>query len=347
MSKRSSARWLWAKRTPGSSTSPTSRRPAPACRVWKFHSASMWWPTIRSRFSRTLRARHWRKRSCRIFLAPDSQPWRDMASPVRKAPRVRPAAPVALLVLAAVGAAFFVLPLIGLVLRTPWAATWDQLRSPEVLTALRLSLLASLSATAIALVFGVPLAWTFARLTFPGRAVLRAVTVLPMVLPPVVGGVALLLAFGRRGLLGGWLATSFGIHLPFTTTGAIIAETFVAMPFLVITVEAGLRSMDTRFEDAARTLGASRWTVLWRVTLPLVRPSLIAGAVLCWARALGEFGATITFAGNFPGRTQTMPLAVYLALETNPDAANVLSLVLLAVSLAVLIGLRDRWLGGS
>lgn len=270
-----------------------------------------------------------------------------MALPAPRATGARPAAPVALLVLAAVGAAFFIVPLIGLVLRTPWGATWDQLRSPEVLAALRLSMLASLSATAIALVFGVPLAWTLARLSFPGRAVLRAITVLPMVLPPVVGGVALLLAFGRRGLLGGWLETSFGIHLPFTTAGAILAETFVAMPFLVITVEAGLRSMDTRFEDAARTLGASRWTVLWRVTLPLVRPSLVAGAVLCWARALGEFGATITFAGNFPGRTQTMPLAVYLALETNPDAAIVLSLVLLAVSLAVLIGLRDRWLGSS
>jgi molybdate transport system permease protein len=269
-----------------------------------------------------------------------------MALPAPRAARARPTAPLAFILLAAVGAAFFVVPLIGLLLRTPWGATWDQLRSPEVLTALRLSLLASFSATAIALVFGVPLAWTFARLTFPGRAVLRAIAVLPMVLPPVVGGVALLLAFGRRGLLGGWLAT-LGIHLPFTTAGAIIAETFVAMPFLVITVEAGLRSMDTRFEDVARTLGASRWTVLWRVTLPLVRPSLVAGAVLCWARALGEFGATITFAGNFPGRTQTMPLAVYLALETNPDAAIVLSLVLLAVSLAVLIGLRDRWLGSS
>src|ERR1700682_6166436 len=265
-----------------------------------------------------------------------------MALPVRRARRARPAAPVALLVLAAVGAAFFVVPLMGLVLRTPWGATWDQLRSPDVLTALRLSLLASVSATAIAVVFGVPLAWTFARLTFPGRAVLRAVTVLPMVLPPVVGGVALLLAFGRRVLLGGWLASTFDIHLPFTTAGAIIAETFVAMPFLVITVEAGLRSMDTRFEDAARTLGASRWTVLWRVTLPLVRPSLVAGAVLCWARALGEFGATITFAGNFPGRTQTMPLAVYLALETDPDSGVVLSLVLLVLSLAVLVGLRRR-----
>ena len=251
------------------------------------------------------------------------------------------------MILASAGAAFFVIPLLGLLLRTPWASAWQQLASPEVLAALRLSLLASFSATAVALILGVPLAWIFARLTFPGRSVVRALTVLPMVLPPVVGGVALLLAFGRQGLVGGWLATTVGIHLPFTTAGAIMAETFVAMPFLVITVEAGLRSMDTRFEDAARTLGAGRWTVLWRVTLPLVRPSLVAGALLCWARALGEFGATITFAGNFPGRTQTMPLAVYLALESNPDAAIVLSLVLLAVSLAVLIGLRDRWLGGS
>src|SRR5260370_22198854 len=245
-----------------------------------------------------------------------------MALATRGHPRARPSAPLPVVILAGAGAAFCIVPVAGLLVRTPWISAWHELGSPEVLAALRLSLLASFSATAIALILGVPLAWTFARLTFPGRSVLRALTVLPMVLPPVVGGIALLLAFGRQGLLGGWLAATFGIHLPFTTAGAIIAETFVAMPFLVVTVEAGLRSMDTRFEDAARTLGASRWTVLWRVTLPLVRPSLVAGAVLCWARALGEFGATITFAGNFPGRTQTMPLAVYLALETNPDAAN-------------------------
>ena len=249
--------------------------------------------------------------------------------------------------LAAAGAAFFLLPLIGLLLRAPWGTAWQELTSTEALLALRLSFVASLSATGLALVFGVPLAWIYARSTFPGRNILRALTVLPMVLPPVVGGVALLFAFGRRGILGQWLDLALGIHLPFTTAGAIIAETFVAMPFLIITVEAGLNSMDRRFEDAARTLGARPWTVLWRVTLPLVRPSLVAGAVLCWARALGEFGATITFAGNFPGRTQTMPLAVYLALVTNPDAAIVLSLVLLVVSLAVLIGLRDRWLGAS
>jgi molybdate transport system permease protein len=166
-----------------------------------------------------------------------------------------------------------------------------------------------------------------------------------MVLPPVVGGVALLLAFGRRGLAGQILYQAFGIQIPFTTTAAVMAETFVAMPFLVIAVEAGLRSVDPRYEEAARTLGASSWKVLAQVTLPMIRPAIVSGAVLCWARALGEFGATITFAGNFPGRTQTVPLAVYIALETRPDGAIALSLILLAVSLAILIGLRNRWLG--
>jgi len=166
-----------------------------------------------------------------------------------------------------------------------------------------------------------------------------------MVLPPVVGGIALLLAFGRHGLLGAWLASTFGITFPFTTVGVVMAETFVAMPFLILTVEAGLRSMDRRYEEAARALGASRWRVFIRVTLPLIGPSLFAGAVLCWARALGEFGATITFAGNFPGVTQTMPLAVYLLLGSNQEASFILSLVLLLISLVVLVGLRDRWLG--
>jgi molybdate transport system permease protein len=156
-----------------------------------------------------------------------------------------------------------------------------------------------------------------------------------------------LLAFGRRGLLGGWLYDTFGFTFPFTTAGVVMAETFVAMPFLVLTVEAGLRSMDRRFEDAARTLGAGRWTVFSRVTMPLIAPSLVAGAVLCWARALGEFGATITFAGNFPGVTQTMPLAVYLLLETDAQSSYILSLVLLMVSLAVLVALRHRWLGSA
>lgn len=259
----------------------------------------------------------------------------------------RERAPLAIGVLAAIGAAFFIVPLVALIVRTPWGDAVRSLTAPDTLEALRLSLEASLSATALALVFGVPLAWLYARVDFPGRNVLRALTTLPMVLPPVVGGIALLLAFGRRGLLGSWLDSTFGITLPFTTAGVVMAETFVAMPFLVLTVEAGLRSMDRRYEEAARALGAHRWTVFTRVTLPLIAPSLFAGAVLCWARALGEFGATITFAGNFPGVTQTMPLAVYLLLATNPESSFILSLVLLAVSLAVLIGLRDRWLGNA
>src|SRR5436190_21345176 len=256
-------------------------------------------------------------------------------------------APVWIAVLAALGAAFFIVPLVGLVVRTPWGDAWRSLTSPDTLEALRISLVASLTSTAVALVLGVPLAWVYARVDFPGKALVRALTTLPMVLPPVVGGIALFLAFGRRGLLGQWLDSAFGITLPFTTAGVVFAETFVAMPFLVLTVEAGLRSMDRRYEEAARTLGARRWTVFTRVTLPLIAPSLVAGAVLCWARALGEFGATITFAGNFPGVTQTMPLAVYLLLESDPQASFVLSLVLLAISVAVLVGLRDRWLGNA
>ena len=252
--------------------------------------------------------------------------------------------PVLFVVLAAVGVAFFVLPLVGLLYRAPWETALSDLTTPEALTALRLSFVVSIAATALALLLGVPLAWIYARVAFPGRNVVRALTTLPMILPPVVGGVALLFAFGRRGLFGQLLDTMFGIRLPFTTAGAILAATFVAMPFLVLTVEAGLRSMDRRYEDAARTLGAGRWLVFRRVTLPLIAPSLFAGAVLCWARALGEFGATITFAGNLPGTTQTLPLAVYIALETRPEVAIMLSLVLLAVSLAVLIAMRDRYL---
>ncbi|MEU5948866.1 ABC transporter permease [Micromonospora sp. NPDC047465] len=252
--------------------------------------------------------------------------------------------PVALLLPAVLGLAFLVLPLVGLLARTPWATLPQRLTEPGVLTALRLSLLTATLATLLCLLLGVPLAWLLARVEFPGRRLVRALVTVPLVLPPVVGGVALLLVFGRRGLLGGWLDATFGITLPFTTTGVVLAEAFVAMPFLVIAVEGALRGADRRYEEAAATLGAGRWTTFTHVTLPLVAPGLAAGAVLCWARALGEFGATITFAGNYPGRTQTMPLAVYLALETDVQAAVVLSLVLLTVSVAILAGLRDRWI---
>ena len=255
--------------------------------------------------------------------------------------------PAPLLVPAVLGVAFLVLPLLGLLVRTPWSSVGEQLAAPGVGQALRLSLLCATLATLLSLFLGVPLAWVLARSSVRWRGVLRALVTVPLVLPPVVGGVALFLVLGRKGLIGSWLDEAFGITIPFTTTAVVIAETFVAMPFLVISVEGALRAADTRFEDVAATLGAGRWTTFRRVTLPLVAPGVGAGAVLCWARALGEFGATITFAGNYPGTTQTMPLAVYLALQNEPEAAIVLSLVLLAVSLATLLLLRDRWLGRS
>ncbi|MFG1681497.1 ABC transporter permease [Nonomuraea sp. NPDC049269] len=251
--------------------------------------------------------------------------------------------PWVLVVPAVLGLAFLVLPLAGLLVRAPWPTLLERLAEPQVLQALRLSLVTATIATVVCLLLGVPLAWLLARVSFPGRRLVRALVTVPLVLPPVVGGVALLLVLGRRGLIGQWLEATFGITLPFTTAGVVVAEAFVAMPFLVISVEGALRAADQRFEEAAATLGASRWIVFRRVTLPLIAPGVVAGAVLCWARALGEFGATITFAGNFPGTTQTMPLAVYLALETEPEAAIVLSLVLLAVSVIILSSLRDRW----
>ncbi|WP_043673915.1 ABC transporter permease [Clavibacter michiganensis] len=257
--------------------------------------------------------------------------------------------PVLLWIPAGVALAFLVLPLAALVVRAPWATLGERLADPAVARALGLSLGSALAATALSLVLGVPLAFVLSRSA--GRPavvqrILRALVTVPLVLPPVIGGVALLLLLGRRGLVGGPLEALTGIRIPFTTPAVVIAETFVAMPFLVLAVEGALRGADRRYEDAAATLGASRWTVLRRVTLPLVAPGIGAGAVLCFARALGEFGATLTFAGSFPGVTQTIPLSAYLALQTDPDAAVVLSLVLLAVSVVVLVSLRDRWTSG-
>jgi molybdate transport system permease protein len=256
----------------------------------------------------------------------------------------RPRAPWAVIPLAAVAVAFVAVPFVALLQRAPWRDLGDLVRQPVVTDALRLSLTTAFAATGISLLFGIPLAWVLARTRFPGRSATRALVTLPMVLPPVVGGAALLFAFGRRGLLGGPVYDSTGLLLPFSVWGVIAANTFVALPFLVLTVESGLRAADARYEDAAATLGASRWMIFRRVTLPHAAPAIVAGAVLCWARALGEFGATVTFAGNLQGRTQTMPLAVFLALESDRDAAIALSLVLIAVSLAVLLPLRDRWL---
>ena len=246
---------------------------------------------------------------------------------------------------ATVTVAFLAIPLVGLVTKASWSTLWADLTTPIAIDALKLSLVCSLWATGLSLVLGLPLAWVLARTRFPGRDLVRALTILPMVLPPVVGGVALLLAFGRDGLVGRPLYAWLGIQFTFSTAGAVLAETFVAMPFLIITVEAALRSMDGRYEEAASSLGARRWTTFRRVTLPMIGPSLIAGTALTWARALGEFGATITFAGDIQGRTQTLPLAVYLALQENEHVAVALSLALLAISIVVLVALRGRWLG--
>jgi molybdate transport system permease protein len=279
-----------------------------------------------------------------IDIPPARQGGARRSREAARAVQSRGAIPWPLGIPALVGALFLLVPLAGLLIRAPWRGLPAILADSQVLDALRLSLICASVATAVSFVLGVPLAWVLARSQARGISVLRALVTLPLVLPPVVGGVALLLAFGRQGILGRPLDEWTGITLPFTTAGVIVAETFVAMPFLIITVEGAFRASDRGFEEAAATLGASRLAVFRTVTLPLIGPSLLAGSVLCWARALGEFGATITFAGNFPGRTQTMPLAVYLALESDPDAAIALSLVMLVVSIAVLVGLRGRWL---
>jgi molybdate transport system permease protein len=269
---------------------------------------------------------------------------RNAPAPRTRASRARAGRIPWILVLPAViGVLFLVLPFAGMLIRAPWTTMGARITDPDVLAALWLSLSTATVATVVSLILGVPLAWLLARTEFPGRRFVRALVTVPLVIPPVVGGVALLIVLGRNGLVGRYLDAWFGLTLPFTPAAVVIAQVFVAMPFLVISVEGALRGADRRYEEAAATLGASRVTIFTRVTLPMVLPGIGAGAVLCWARALGEFGATITFAGNFPGTTQTMPLAVYMAMQRDPEAAIVLSLVLLLVTLVVLATLRERW----
>jgi molybdate transport system permease protein len=251
--------------------------------------------------------------------------------------------PMRLLVPAALGVAFLLLPVLALLARTPWTDLGARLTDPAIRDALRLSVTTSLAAVAIATVVGVPLSWLLARTDFPGRSLVRVLVIVPLVLPPVVGGVALLSAFGRQGVVGGPLHDAFGITLPYTTAAVVVAHTFVALPFLVLSVEGALRATDKEYDVVAATLGAGRWTTFLRVSLPLAGPGILAGLVLSWARALGEFGATITFAGNFPGTTRTMPNAIYVALQSDQDAALVLSVVLMVLSVAVLALLRERW----
>ncbi len=266
-----------------------------------------------------------------------------MTRPVRRSSHTIGKPPVLLIVLAVLGVAWFAIPLVGIIARTPWGDLPSLLTDEVARDALRLSLIVSVLTTLIATILGVPVAWVLARTEFPGRSIVRGLVLLPLVLPPVVGGAALLFALGKQGLVGAPLYRATGIVLPFSIWGVVMATTFVAMPFLIITVEGALRNLDPRYEGAAATLGAGRWRVLFKVTIPMVAPSLAAGLALTWARALGEFGATITFAGNLQGRTQTLPLAVFIALESDRDTAVALSLIMVVISLVVLIALRERW----
>ncbi len=240
---------------------------------------------------------------------------------------------------ATVGAIFIVLPLVAMASRVHWSQFFSLISSQSSVTALKLSLRTSLASTAACLVLGIPMAMVLARTSFRGQRLLRSLMLLPLVLPPVVGGIALLYTFGRRGLLGQQLEL-LGIHIAFSTTAVVMAQTFVALPFLVVSLEGTLRTVGQRYELVAATLGARPTTVLRRVTLPLVLPGLVSGGVLSFARALGEFGATLTFAGSLQGVTRTLPLEIYLQRETDPDAAIALSLVLVAVAILI-IGLAQ------
>ena len=245
---------------------------------------------------------------------------------------------------ALLGLLFLLLPTLALVIRVPWSELGRIYRDRQIWTALRLSIESSLEATVAAVVLGVPLAWMLARLRFPGMAIARAVVTIPLVLPPVIGGVALFDAFGRFGIFGDEVKSVIGFDLPFTYSAIVVAQTFVAMPFLVVTVEGAFRISDRGIEEAAATLGASRGRIFTRVTLPVVLPAIAAGAMLCWARALGEFGATLLFGGNTPGTSQTVPTAVLDVFRNDPADAPALSLPLIAVALLVLGALRDKWL---
>jgi molybdate transport system permease protein len=252
--------------------------------------------------------------------------------------------PLLLVIPAALGALLLVVPLVTLVADTPWGGISDQLSTPAVRDALGLTVLASAMTVALCLLLGTPLAWVLARVAFPGRSLMRAAVLVPLVLPPVVAGVALVTALGRTGAIGRPLDEWFGVTIPYTTTAVIIAHTFVSLPFYVLSVEGALRSAGEEYDAVAATLGADRWTTFRRVTLPLALPGVLAGSALAWARSLGEFGATITFAGNYPGTTQTMPSLIYTELQNDPEVARTVSMVLLVVSIGVLALLRNRWL---
>ncbi|TXI57423.1 MAG: molybdate ABC transporter permease subunit [Mycolicibacter arupensis] len=247
---------------------------------------------------------------------------------------------------AAIGAAFLVLPLVGIAVKVNWPHFWTLISSPSATTALLLSIRTAAASTALCVLLGVPMALVLARSRARVVRLLRPLVLLPLVLPPVVGGIALLYAFGRIGLLGRYLDAA-GLHIAFTTTAVVLAQTFVSLPFLVIALEGAARTAGSDYEVVAATLGARPTAVWWRVTLPLLVPGLVSGAVLAFARSLGEFGATLTFAGSLEGVTRTLPLAIYLQRVSDPDAAAAMSLVLVAVAAVVVVALGARRLGSS
>jgi len=254
--------------------------------------------------------------------------------------------PLRLVLPALLGITFLALPILALLLEAPWGRMLETLGREDIQQALWLSVVTSTWATVLVMLLGIPIAWVLARVQFRGRWLVRTLVVVPLVLPPVVAGVSLLSAFGRNGLVGEPLRETFGVSLPYTTAAVVVAHAFVAIPFFVLSVEGALRTTDEEYDAAAATLGADRWTTFRRVTLPLAMPGVVAGLVLAWARSLGEFGATIAFAGSYPGTTRTMPLAVYTALQGDPEGALALSVILLLVSVAILTLLRDHWFGG-
>lgn len=252
--------------------------------------------------------------------------------------------PLVLVLPGSVAAGFLLVPFVTLALNTPWVRLPELLSSRVVAQALVITAIASGATVVLCLVFGTPLAWLLARVDFRGRSLVRAAVTVPLVLPPVVAGVALTTALGRSGVLGSVLLESTGVSIPYTTTAVVLAHTFVSLPFYVLSVEGALRASGEGYDVVAATLGADRWTTFRRVTLPLALPGVLAGSILAWARSLGEFGATITFAGNYPGSTQTMPTLIFQVLQSEPELARTLSMILLLASVAIIASLRNRWL---
>lgn len=258
-----------------------------------------------------------------------------VAAQSKRRPNLAAGIPGVAVAMALVAAAFFVIPFIALLVDITWSELPELLTSRSALDALWLSLRTAVAATLICIALGIPLALVLARTEFPGRTLTRSIVLVPLVIPPVVAGIILTEAFGRRGLLGEQLS-AFGLDISFTTVAVVMAQTFVSLPFMVTSLESHLGSSGQHYERTAQSLGASKWRTFTTITLPLLRPGLISGTVLTFARALGEFGATITFAGSLQGTTRTMPLEIYLARETDPDAAVALSLVLILVAVAVI-----------